>query len=385
MDLQVVDLTSITERELFDLKVLDCPACFIQQTTLWADIVAPIAGDEPKFCYQRNDRWFIGASMYLYRNEAGNILVSNVQAGSLGTIVYQGKVSDRMTAYDGFLKALRDYAKSLDCVAMTLTTNPFEVDDDPIRAGLEPQTGMDTFIMVIPVKRFFGHDGEAITDDKSRNFRRNLKKGLSEDFRFEVVRDKMIVRHWYDTLHVKRIRELEGEPLPWEIFENAIRSERFANYWKFFAVYDGDEMVSGDFCIHNEQGLMDNFMMSSSLGAMDRRLNYFLVHETLKWCRDNDIRIYNWQSSNPPSGGIFQFKQGWGSHLLPYKYMTRILDEKAFKKMRNDYSLDDLLKIYKGHFLAPWHAVKTGELGFWDKDTINREAGIYQTGNGEDA
>ncbi len=383
MDLHVVDFTSAKQRELFDMKVLDCPACFIQQTTFWADIVSLIAGDEPKFCYMQNDQWFIGASMYLYKNEAGNILVSNVQAGSLGTIVYQGKVADRMAAYREFLGALREYAKSLGCVAMTLTTNPFEVDDDPIREGLQPQTGMDTFIMVIPVKRFFDHGGEAITEDKSRNFRRNLKKGLEAGFRFEVVRDEAIVQQWYDTLHVKRIRELEGEPLPWELFENAIRSKEFGDYWKFFAVYDGDELVSGDFCIHNVQGLMDNFMMSSSLDAMDRRLNYFLVHETLKWCRDNDIRLYNWQSSNPPSGGIFQFKQGWGSLLLPYKYMTRILDEDGFAQMRKDYNLEDLLARYKGHFLAPWHAVKTGDLGFQNKENINREAGIYQTGNGE--
>ena len=124
-------------------------------------------------------------------------------------------------------------------------------------------------------------------------------------------------------------------------------------------------------------------MMSSSSDAMERRLNFFLVHEILKWCRENDMKIYNWQSTNPPSGGIYQFKQSWGSHLLPYKYMTRILDEDAFRKMRENFTLEQLLNIYKGHFLAPWHAVKTGEFGFRDKGNINREAGIYQTGNGE--
>ncbi len=383
MDLNIVDFKRASQRELFDLKVLDCPGCFIQQTSLWAEIVAPIAGDEPVFCYQQNDRWFIGASMYLFKSEAGNILVSNVQAGSLGTIVYQGKVSDRGRAYGEFLKALREYAKSLDCLAMTLTTNPFEVDDDPIRDGLEPQTGMDTFIMVIPVRRFFDGGGRAILEDKSRNFRRNLKKGLEAGFRFVASRDEAVIRQWYETLHVKRIGELEGEPLPWALFENAIHSEGFGDYWKFFAVYEGDALVSGDFCVHNKQGLLDNFMMSSSSDAMDRRLNFFLVHGILQWCHEHDMKIYNWQSTNPPSGGIYKFKESWGSHLLPYKYMTRILDENAFKMMIKNYSMEELLTIFKGHFLAPWHTVKTGEYGFQSKGNINREAGIYQTGNGE--
>lgn len=374
-----VDFNKADEKKYFDRLVLDDSHSFIQQTTAWADIVSTIAGDKPVYIYDETDDYSIGASLYLFRCEHGNILVSNVQAGSIGCFFYNGKEENRWAAYDSLIQEIYSYAKKNNCISVTLTSNPYSKDNEIIKNSFSPEAGMHTFISVINIKDYFNDNGEVIFRDYNRrtNLSRNVKKSYGNDFKFNVNNNLEDIKYWYENIHNKRIIELGGKPLPYELFKNIFSNPEFEKNRVFFCTYKDGKMAGGDVCIFSLNGNFDNFMMSTDSDYIEMGINYFLTDNILKWCYSNGIKIYNWQSSNPPEGGIFNFKKQWGSEVLPYEYFTKIIDMDRFKKLL-EYDINETINIYSGHFIAPYSTLAKGEFGFFDKSHINREVNIYQ-------
>jgi len=371
-----IDFNNTSQKEKFDNYIFHSPDNFIQQTTRWAEIACSVSNDQPVFLYEENSGYFIGCSLYLFHSQLGNILVSNIQAGSLGCIFYKGKDDQRAVAYHNLMKEIITFAKNNNCISITLTSNPLSDDSSLIEKYLKPETGMKSFISIIETEKFFDANGEVALEDynRSSNLSRNLKKAYNNSLEFYTEKNPGIFEEWYHYIHLERIHELGGKPLPYNFLYDILFHPKMEEFSKLFTVYKDGFLIGGTLCVFNKKGILDNFMPSTRKQYLEVGTNFFMVDQILKWCYRNQIKIYNWQSSNPPRGGVFKFKKQWGSEVRPYTYYTKILDKERFEKIISENSLESITETFEGHFFAPFHTVKKGIYGIKSKEEINRIA-----------
>ncbi|MFW5982899.1 MAG: hypothetical protein ACOCQ4_00210 [bacterium] len=369
-----IDFRNKRQKEKFDSYIFNSSDGFIQQTTRWAEIASPISGDMPVFLYEENKDYFIGCSLYLFNSRLGNILVSNIQAGSMGCITYKGEDKYKNTAYEKLMEAIIFTARSNNCISITLTSNPFANDGNIIEKYLKPEAGMKSFISIIKTKKFFNADGEVTLKkyNRSSNLSRNLKKAYHNSLEFYVEKKPQIFDEWYNNIHKERIYEIGGKPLPYKMLYDILFHPKMEEFSKLFTIYKNGILIGADLCVFNDNGIFDNFMPSTRKQYLDIGTNFFMIEQILKWCYRNQIKIYNWQSSNPPKGGVFKFKQQWGSEVLPYNYYTKIIDRERFEEVIRNKSLNTIRQVFEGHFFAPFHTVKKGIYGLKSKEEINR-------------
>ena len=374
--MDIIDFNSKLQKEKFDSYIFYSPDNFIQQTTRWAEIASSVSNDQPVFIYQESSDYFIGCSLYLFNSQLGNILVSNIQAGSIGCISYKGEDNQRDFAYQNLMEKVIKIAKNNNCVSITLTSNPLSEDSNLIEKYFNPETGMKSFISIIELDDFFDEYGKVVFKDynRSSNLSRNLKKAYNNSLEFYTEKNPEIFDEWYHNIHMERIYEIGGKPLPYDYLYNILFHSNLKEFSKLFTVYKGGALIGGTLCVFNKNGILDNFMPSTRKQYLDSGTNYFMVDQILKWCYKNNIRIYNWQSSNPPNGGVFKFKKQWGSKVRPYNYYTKILDKDLFERIIFENSLESIRQVFEGHFFAPFHTVKKSVYGIKTKEEINRIA-----------
>ena len=374
--MDIIDFNNKLQREKFDSYIFRSPDSFIQQTTSWAEIASPVSKDQPVFLYEERSDYFIGGSLYLFNSQLGNILVSNIQAGSMGCITYNGEVNQRDFAYHNLMEEVIRIAKDNDCVSITLTSNPLSDDASLIEKYLNPETGMKSFISIIEMEDFFNEEGEVTLKDynRSSNLSRNLKKAYNNSLEFYTEKTPQVFDEWYYNIHMERIHEIGGKPLPYNFLYGILFQSGMKEFSKLFTVYKNGTLIGGTLCVFNKNGIFDNFMPSTRKQYLNIGTNYFMVDQILKWCYKNNIRIYNWQSSNPPKGGVFKFKKQWGSEVRPYNYYTKVLDKDRFEGIISENSLESIKHAFEGHFFAPFHTVKKSIYGIKSKEEINRIA-----------
>ena len=374
--MDIIDFNNKLQKEKFDSYIFHSPDNFIQQTTRWAEIASSVCNDQPVFLYEENDNYFIGCSLYLFNSRLGNILVSTIQAGSMGCISYNGEVNQRVSAYHNLMEEVIRIAKDNDCVSITLTSNPFSDDSSLIEKYLNPETGMKSFISIIEMEDFFNEEGEVTLKDynRSSNLSRNLKKAYNNSLEFYTEKTPQVFDEWYYIIHMERIHEIGGKPLPYNFLYGILFQSGMKEFSKLFTVYKNGTLIGGTLCVFNKNGIFDNFMPSTRKQYLNIGTNYFMVDQILKWCYKHNIRVYNWQSSNPPNGGVFKFKRQWGSEVLPYNYYTKILDKDRFERIISENSLESIKEAFEGHFFAPFHTVKKSIYGIKSKEEINRIA-----------
>ncbi len=367
--MEKVDFHNEEQKKKFDSLIFLNPDSFIQQTTKWAEIVSPLSGDLPVFLYHETEKFSVTASLYLFNSPFGKILVSNIQAGSIGCIAFNGQPSDRKQAYVELFKKILRIAEEEKCITLTITSNPFSNDSELIKQVIKPETGMRSFISIIEIENFFNKNGEVVLQDYNRrsNLSRNLKKAYHQNFEFRTEKDQDSFDYWYQKVHSQRIEDLGGKPLSYNLLKNILFHSRTAEYSKFFTIYKDHHLIGGDICVFNKNGILDNFMMSTDREYQILGANYFLIDQILKWCYDKNFKIYNWQSTNPPKGGILRFKEQWGSKVKSYFYFTKILDQQKFDHIIRNNSFQKILEAFQGHFFAPFHTVRRSVYGIKSK------------------
>jgi hypothetical protein len=220
------------------------------------------------------------------------------------------------------------------------------------------------------MNEFFDSNGNPIFRNyvKRSNLSRNVKKSHNSGLKLIDYCDEARLKEWY-LIHKKRMEDLGSSPIPFQIFENAWKFGAEAENVKFFfADYKG-ETVGGCMNIFNKE-IFDIFMMSSDMDtAQELGTNFFLVDSALKWVHNKGIPVFNWQSS-PTKGGTFEFKEQWGSKIIPYYYYTKIIGDISHL---HKIDLKDLNEAYKWHFVAPYHTILNPEvIGVVDKSSIHK-------------
>lgn len=349
--MRVVEVRSRDQALLIRYNALfdRCERAFIQQSSHWAHMIAPLGPDEPIFLLCEDDGQDIaGLPLYLYSPPSGSILTSVPQAGPLGGIFHLTGLSPekQSEAYRCLLDAAKEIAAREKCLTLTVISNPFRNDRDLYERFLQPEWVLENFTQYLdlsePAQRSHGH-------------RNNLNKAKKRGFRVEVCTTDSDFNRWYD-IHCERHGEIGATPLDHRLLYGIFKQSGPLQKSRLFLVRFEQEIAAGALLVYHQK-IADVFMLSVSKKFMEDKPNFVAVDESIGWASQAGVEIYNWQSSENRRSGVYDFKRQWGSRDIPYFFLTKCTG-----------AVEDLKRIgsgsmkvaYKGHYVLPFQVWKKG-------------------------
>ncbi len=352
MEAVEIDFSDEQLVERYDRLFEDCPDAFIQQSTAWCDAIRDLGPDRPLFllCNDAGED-LAGLPLYLYEHERGNVLTSVPQPGPLGGIFCRQSAKGRR---DDVYKCLLDRAVRVAarhrCLSLTIITNPFDEDAHLYERHLRPDLVLDNFTQYVSLRAPVPHP------PGDRNRVRNLRRARAFGYSIRAAEGISDLRSWY-RIHRKRHIEIGVEPLAYKLFENLFR--RLVPEGKAALILaEHDQTIAAGAFVVCHHDVLDVFLLSRD-SAFDRSGPAFLVTEAcLEWAGRRGVVLYNWQSSASRAGGVYRFKQQWGSREASYCFVTKLLRGlEAIKAM----GCDTLRREYANHFVVPYGILSEGE------------------------
>ncbi len=339
----------------YDRLHADCPAAYIQQSTHWARVVAPLGPDEPIFLLASNAAGDVaGLPLYLFRAAPGAILTSVPQPGPLGGIFSRSE-ADRDAVYRHLLAAAADLAQRHRCLTLTIITDPLADDVDFYRRHLAPDFEFENFTQVVPVARAVQDDRFILPNNPERNPGRTIRKARSCGFTTAICDDPALFARWY-AVHRRRHGELGLTPLAEALLGGLWR--HLAPLGKAFLmlVLAGDEIASGClFVCHRD--VCDAYILSANSAFAAQAPNYLLIEQALLLMARRGIRWMNWQSSARRGDGVYRFKAQWGSDERPYAIVTKLYgDPQSLLALGGE----GVRRHYPNHYVVPFAAFAQG-------------------------
>jgi hypothetical protein len=334
-----------------------CPHGLIQQSAYWSDIISPLSPDQPFFIVVRESgskRIIAGLPLYFYQQQMGNILTSVPHAGPLGGVLAADGLDQefRKNIYDQLLKKAMELAAGLNCIALTIITNPFINDVSFYMASDQPDFKFENFCQVIYLPDIFDENNHLIIGQ--RNINRLLAKAQEANIKISPATAEEF-EPWYK-IHVKRHNEIDVAPLPHDLLRNIVKILEHKNKGSLLIIKKDDEIVGGCIYIWHKE-IADVFILSSNSSFLNFGINHAVTEYSVKMLKSKGIKWYNWQSS-PRNSGVYEFKEKWGSIEKPYYFLTWKLE--GFDRMYQ-YPVQEIKEAYKWHYLAPFQAL-TGKL-----------------------
>ena len=315
----VLPATAAADEEL-DAFFDRCETSFAQQTRHWRDVIAPLAGDVPGFlgCFAGDD--LVGVlPTYRFDGPLGSVLNSVPQAGPLGGVAIASGIA-RASVYRELLGGFVEHGRASGCAAASVISNPFWPDDDLYRQYLAPDYTLENRCLVLDLRTSV--DAAGGFPNASHHLRRNLRRAHAAALRIDEEQTEENVEAWY-TIHSARHRAIGATPLPFAMFTGALHHMVSRDKARFFFVRrtNDDALVAGGLYLFHGR-VIDALMPSVSDEAAKLGANYLLAEHSIHWARARGLHYYNWQGS-PPGGGVYRFKQQWGSTEARYCYFTR--------------------------------------------------------------
>ena len=331
-----------------------CPWAFIQQSTLWADVVAEIGPDRPLFLIASEAGEDVaGLPLYLYSAAPGDILTSVPQPGPLGGVFVRDGLSAerREKAYAALLAEALALAGRLHCIALSLITSPLHDDLALYERHLEPTSVLENFTQLIPLEE---------TVRRSGGQRNNLTRARRFGFVVEECRDEAQLHDWY-ALHQRRHEAVGAVPLDRRLIENIFRVLLPREKALLLLAKDGERLAAGCLYILHRK-VLDVFAISMDSDYAEHAPNALLADRSQAWAKERGVAIYNWQSSPSRTSGVYAHKQQWGSREAPYHFVTRLL---CPPERITALGADTVHAAYAGHYLVPFGFFETpGERRF---------------------
>ena len=215
----------LTDGNIQDYKNFfeSCPNGLIQQSTYWSEIISPISPDASYFILTRDsesNKALAGLPLYFYQNHLGNILTSVPHAGPLGGVLILPDQEDdiKKHIYDQLLNKAINLAKDLNCIALTIITNPFINDVGYYTEAKKPGFIFENFSQAIYLPEIFDKNDDLIISQ--RNINRMLVKAEENGIKISAVASGEFDA-WYQ-IHVQRHQDINVTPLPYYLLKSIV-------------------------------------------------------------------------------------------------------------------------------------------------------------------
>lgn len=329
-------------RARYDSFFESCPGAFIQQSCGWADAIAALGPDEPRFLLCRDGGTDVaGLPLYIFKHPLGSVMNSVPQPGPLGGVFIRpglqtGKIAAAFAALLGRAEAL---AREENCLSMTLISNPFSDDISFYRSALGPCLVLKNFTQHVPL--------DGAPRERSGNVERNIRKARAQGWTASMAGGEAELERW-QLIHEKRQAEIGARPLPLALFRGLWRQLFPRGKAGLLLVRRGDELAGGGFFVRHRE-VLDLYMPAIDSRFAKDGTNFLAVEECLSLARAGGARVFNWQSSPDRTGGVYAFKKQWGSVETSYYFLTKLLTPPERLRAVSRESRAE----YAGHYVAP--------------------------------
>jgi hypothetical protein len=357
MDVVEIDFRDAALAARYDRLFAACPDAFVQQSHSWCEAICRLGPDRPLFllCHDEGED-VAGLPLYLFEHDLGNVLTSVPQPGPMGGVFCREGLSvERMAeVYGNLLAAAARIAQRHGCMTLSLITNPF-ADDLPLyERFLQPDFVLENFLQAIDLEKVFSPAGEFLPVARRNNLSRNLRKSGEAGFTVGLCQLPERLRDWH-AIHVQRHTELGATPLSLELFEKLFTVLVPRGQAGLILVEKDGQIASGCLFVYHHR-IMDVFMLSVNSAWEEHAPNFANVRFSLDWARSLGVRQYNWQSSTSRAGGVYRFKQQWGSVEYPYYFVTKLFC--PIERLRQ-IGPEGVRRHYPWHYVMPWQAFES--------------------------
>lgn len=324
-------------------------SAFFQQTLEWRNVLESIGSDKSVYVIAKQGRRIVGLlPLYNFKSPHGNIINSVPYPGPLGGILIEKNCRQKDNIFELLIKGLDKVAKKNRCVLATIISSPFEKDRELYLKHFKPDWELENYTLYIDFTK-----PPTTTSHFRNNLKRMLKRAEREGFTIEETRDGANFEAWYK-VHSLRHREIGIDPLPKKILSGILTELAPAGKAKFFVVKKRKNIIAGCFLAYHKD-ILDTYIISGDNDSYKNGAIYLLVNHLLRWAKENNFKIFNWQSSKPKGGGPYSFKMQWGSRESPYFFFTKKYG-----------SVDKIARLgasgvkekYKWHFVLPYSVLE---------------------------
>jgi hypothetical protein len=345
-----------------------CSGSLIQHSLDWGRVINDLGKDKPFFIVAKENGKIVGAlPMYFYECRLGNLLTT-IAWHSISGIVCRERNASCHVIYKALLDYCVSLARDLNCVAVSIATNPFLDDKEYYLNYFKPDYIMENFVQCIDLKEIFDETGSLIHPNYMRrsSLTRNLKKARLKGIVISDEQTQANIDEWF-AIHEKRMNELGAAPIPKKLFDSVFKNLIQKGKGKFLFAFHGKKMISGGLFIFNKR-IIDVYMISVDSRYVDCGTNYLIAYHMLEWANKNGISVFNWESIPGRKSGAYGWKEQWGSRERVFLYVTRILgDISGWREL----GYQALGEAYRWHYLLPFNLLKSAPLTkFTTKDEL---------------
>lgn len=326
------------------------------QTLEWISFHEKSFGDRFVFLsVEDGGEFLMGAGLFRTETPYGNMYYSYGRFGTSGIVIGSGPVNSDEELRRYLSEIIKAFREKVDPDAVSLSIG--SVQTGGLR-GAEVRVFKE-LCSESPSKYFsrINHiaDMNKLSDESrglslrkfNRNVKRNLRKAKECGIATDDKIDPDILKKWQG-IHLERVSELGGKHWELSFFMSLYDSNAFGSICKFFGLYSDNQLVGGAVCVYNKY-IFEIFMMSTLRKFQELGGNHILTEKIYNWSIEQEIPFVNWQGSNPPEGGVANFKRQWLAEDSVMHSMNFVFDQDKFNTI--DFNL--LLDEYPDRFFYP--------------------------------
>lgn len=361
-----VDLLSKNDESAYESFLKNCMFASVQNSLEWFKAITCLGEDVPYIILAKEQNKIVGVlPLFHYRCKFGDLLTT-VAWNSTSNIIFSEK-ADQKEIYRALLNYSLALAEELDCIAISINTNPFLKDEKYYLRDFNFDCIMENFIQYVKINEIFDLKGNIMHPNyvKRTNLSRNLKKAKRSPI---VISEDQTKAHIDECckIYEKRMQELGIVSLPKKFFLSVLKELTRTGKGKFLFAFHLEKMVASCLFLHHS-AMMDVHTLAMDSDYAEYSPNYALSLHMLKWARQNSVSILNWMSSSRRGDGVYNWKQQWGSHVLRMVYLTKIFEDISHLKSMNFTKLSE---AYKFHYLLPFNLLENIESKFTTKEEV---------------
>jgi hypothetical protein len=357
MRVAALDPCDAAARARYDRLIAACPHAFIQQTSLWADLIGDLGPDRPIFLVAEDGDRDVGAlPLYLFEGTAGALLTSVPQAGPLGGVLLRRGVEPD-PVYETLLGEAVGMARAQNCLALTIISNPVEDDVELYRRHMAPNVEFENFTQIVPLANAVREGRLIVPNNKKNNPAATIKKAEAAGLTARLGTTTAEFEAWY-AIHAERAATIGVAALDRRLVERIWRDLGAGGHAFLQLVMHGEDIAAGClFALHHD--VCDVFAISMESRFAEIAPNYLAFKAAMIEMAARGVSIMNWQSSPVRGDGVYRFKRQWASIERPYYFMTRTFcsDETILA-----LGPEGCKRHFPGHYVVPFGVFEAGRV-----------------------
>lgn len=343
-----------------------CAFGSVQFSLDWRNLIRNLGDDEPYFVVAKENNDIVGVlPLYYCKNKFGNVLTTNVWDTISGVLC--SRHTDPKKVHRSLIEYSISLAQELDCTVLSMGTNPFQGEEEFYFKSLQPDYIMENFVQYMILDEIYDQDGKPKHPNYLRrsNLSRNLEMVKQQHVIISDEQREDNVDQCFK-IHERRMRELGAAPYPKSFFDHTLHEITLRGHGNFLFAFYEQRMIAGCLFFSN-QHMIDVYMMCRDSDFNSIRANFALTLRMLEYARENRIPLVHWMSSPQRGGGVYRWKEQWGSHGRTFYYLTKVIGDISFWK---EMPLTKLSSAYRHHYLLPFNLLNGSKAKFTTKDEL---------------